>query len=114
MSEKQLVMYSRTYGCPFVNIAKKVLNAYDVDYVEIFIDHNEEDRQRVVEWTGFESVPTLVVANKGDLLPAEEPSPLAEGRSPRGIDRGSMLTEPSGPQLKQWLERHELLKPLSQ
>lgn len=112
MTDKQLIMYARSYGCPFVSTARQVLQAYHVPYQEIFIDRNEAERQKVVAWTGFESVPTLVIAHIGTTDPIEEPVPLPPGHSPRGIDRGYMLTEPSGAELKQWLLKHGLLQRL--
>jgi glutaredoxin len=103
---KELVMYARSSSCPFVTLAKRVLDDYHVDYREIHIDRDSTARQRVLDWTGFLSVPTLVVAQTGEDLPYEQQSPLEKGRSPRGIDRGSMLTEPSANDLTQWLQRH--------
>jgi hypothetical protein len=77
-----------------------------VSYREIHIDRDSAARQRVLDWTGFLSVPTLVVANLGEMLPYETPAPLETGRSPRGIDRGTMITEPASDELAQWLQRH--------
>ena len=106
---KKLVMYSRSYGCPFVTIAKRVLDDYGVDYFEIFIDQDTEARQRVLDWTGFLSVPTIVVTTNGDNLPENNPAPLPTGASPRGIDRGAMITEPNVSQLETWLKRHQFI-----
>jgi hypothetical protein len=72
----------------------------------MFIDRDPDARQRVLDWTGFLSVPTLVVAEAGETLPYEEPAPLAKGSSPRGIDRGSMITEPGNEELAKWLLHH--------
>ncbi|MBK8021667.1 MAG: glutaredoxin [Chloroflexi bacterium] len=110
MSEKSLVMYSRSFGCPFITVAKRVLKDYALTYHELLIDRDPEAKQRVLDWTGFLSVPTLVVASNGDLLPYEAPAPLAKGESPRGIDRGSMITEPSMDQLEDWLKRHGFIE----
>jgi glutaredoxin len=99
----ELVMYTRTSACPFVTLAKRVLADHGVPYREIFTDRDDEARQRVLAWTGFLSVPTLVVAEVGAVLPYEEPAPLARGVSPRGIDRGTMITEPSLAELTRWL-----------
>lgn len=104
--KRDLIMYTRTSSCPFVTLAKRVLGDYHVDYREVFIDRDDEARQRVVMWTGFLSVPTLVAVEPGNLLPYEEPSPLARGTSPRGIDRGVMITEPGIDELTRWLQRH--------
>jgi glutaredoxin len=103
---KKLVMYSRSYPCPFVTTARRVLERQGIAYQEIHIDRDEAARIRVLKWTGFESVPTLVIAHAGEVVPVEEPSPLRPGASPRGIDRGYMLTEPSEIQLTDWLIKH--------
>lgn len=103
---RELVMYSRTWGCPFVTLAKHVLADYGLAYREIMIDTDQTARQRVITWTGFLSVPTLIVANPGEILPYSAPAPLEAGHSPRGIHRGSMITEPSADQLVDWLTGH--------
>ena len=103
---KQLVMYSRTTGCPYISVAKRVLDDHALGYHEIYIDKDTDARKRVLSWTGFLSVPTLVVSNPGEVLPYEEPHPIAPGSSPRGINRGSMITEGNVDQLRQWLTQH--------
>jgi glutaredoxin len=106
---KELVMYSRG-GCAMVGLAKRVLHDYQVPYREIAIDRNEEARLWVTAMTGFLSVPTLVVADAGENLPFETPLPLARGSSPRGINRGSIITEPGISQLIGWLEQHGFIE----
>lgn len=110
---KELIMYSRTTGCPFVSLAKRVLNDYAVPYREVYIDKDSQARDRVLDWTGFLSVPTLVIAQEGDIMPIDTPSPLRAGESPRGIDRGAMITEPNIPQLTAWLTGHGFISPES-
>ena len=107
---KELVMYSRSYSCPFVTLAKRVLNDYHVTYRELYIDQDSEARQRVLDWTGFLSVPTLIVAEAGEVLPLVPPEELQRGYSPRGIDRGSMITEPNADELTTWLHRHGFIE----
>jgi len=109
MSDKELVMYSRSYGCPFVSTAKRVLEQYNVPYREIMIDKDSTAKQRVLDWTGFLSVPTMVIANSGEDLPYTDFAPLPKGDSPRGIDRGPMLTEASTQQVEDWLRKHGLI-----
>ncbi|MEM9953402.1 MAG: glutaredoxin family protein [Chloroflexota bacterium] len=109
MANKELVMYSRTFGCPYVSIAKRVLEQYNVPYREIMIDKDADAKQRVLDWTGFLSVPTMVIANQGDDLPYTDVTPLEQGKSPRGIDRGPMLTEASTEQVEAWLRKHDLI-----
>ncbi len=108
--EKDLVMYTRTLGCPFVTIAKRVLREHNVHYREVFIDKDPPARDRVRTWTGFLSVPTLIIAAPGDILPLTVPEPLPEGTSPQGIDRGDMITEPRETQLENWLRKHDLIE----
>lgn len=107
---KELVMYARTSSCPFVSLAKRVLDDYHVAYREIYIDRDDSARKRVLEWTGFLSVPTLIVAHAGEELPYEPQAVLAAGHSPRGIDRGTMITEPSSEELTGWLLRHGFIE----
>lgn len=104
--ETELIMYSRSTGCPFVTLAKRVLDDYKIPYREILIDRDEIARERVRAWTGFLAVPTLVVAVCGDVLPYMQPLPLPSGASPRGINRGAMITEPNIAQLTDWLREH--------
>lgn len=107
---KQLVMYSRTTGCPYISLAKRVLTDYAVSYREIFIDQDIAARNRVLNWTGFLSVPTLVVAEQGSDMPLTDPTFLEPGTSPRGIHRGSMITEPNIDQLTKWLVEHGFIQ----
>ncbi len=111
MSEQsyELVMYTRSTPCPFVSIAKRVLAAEQVPYRELFIDQNRTYEQRVLTWTGFLSVPTLVIAQIGEEMPYMEPSFLEKDASPRGIDRGPMITEPGEEQLLNWLRQNSFV-----
>lgn len=106
---KEIVMYGRSYGCPYMTIAKMVFEEHAVEFREIFIDKDAAAENRVVKWTGFKSVPTIVVTPAGQDLPLEEPPPLPHGQSPRGIDRGAMITEPDDLQLVAWLQKHEII-----
>ena len=109
MTDKQLIFYSRTVPCPDCDRAKRFLDESGVPYTEIMIDVDPEATARVERWTGFRAVPTLVVAGPGELQPAVEPRPLEPGRSPRGLDRGPLITEPDMVSLKRWLARHGFL-----
>jgi len=65
---------------------------------------------RVREWVGFESVPTVVIAEEEGLEPYERPRPLMPGSGPRGVDRGSMITEASRAELRAWLVKNGFLE----
>jgi glutaredoxin len=110
-TKRELVMYSRSTGCPFVTLAKRVLDEHGLTYHEVMIDLDHVARERVLDWTGYLSVPTLVIAHEGDVLPYATPDPIDKSRSPRGINRGSMITEPNIHQLIAWLQQHELIQP---
>ncbi len=105
----EIVMYTRLAGCPYVRTAKRVFDRFTVPYREVFIDEDETANQRVLDWTGFKSVPTIIVARPGEDLPYEDPAPL-EGGSPKGVDRGSMITEPGEVQLEEWLRKHGFIE----
>lgn len=109
MTDRELVMYGRSFGCPFMTTARKVFADLALPYREIMIDKDPAARERVLNWTGFLSVPTLVVAEAGSDLPYEEPLPLPRGASPRGVDRGAMITEPYRQELIDWLVKHAFI-----
>jgi len=92
-----------------VERARRVLRDLDLPYREINIEADEEAAAKVKRWTGFYSVPTIVVAQGQGLDPALPVSPLPEGASPRGVDRGGMITEPRADQLVSFLRRHGFL-----
>jgi hypothetical protein len=101
-----LVFVNRSIGCPLSTLARRVLEDYRVTFVERFYDTEPDVKSRLLQWTGFLSVPTLYVAGENANEPLTRPDPLEPGASPRGIDRGSMITEPSADQLLAWLIRH--------
>ncbi len=106
---KTLVMYSRTRHCPDVERAKARLAELGLKYRELNMEEDMEAARRVEIWTGFRSVPTIVVAEEGTLTPLEELPSLPKGSSPRGIDRGYMISEPSNEQLDAFLRKHGFL-----
>ncbi|MBN2471362.1 MAG: glutaredoxin family protein [Anaerolineae bacterium] len=106
--EYELVMYTRTRDCPFVSLARQVLARAGVPYRAINIDSDAGARAWLLEHVHYLSVPTLVIALPGEDRPHTAPEPLPAGASPRGIDRGPVLTEPGAAQLEDWLRRHGL------
>ncbi len=109
MTERELVMYVRNFGCPFVSIARSVLSQERVACREINIDQSESAKTWLLETVGFLSVPTLVAAERGQDTPFHTPAPLPQGQSPRGINRGSLITEPDAAQLTAWLRQNGFL-----
>jgi len=107
--EKEIVMYARNSYCPMVALARDVLDRYNIPYREIDIQANPAMADRVKEWTGFHSVPTLVIANSGEDMPYTDVLPRPTDRSLRGYDRGPMITEPNNQALEDWLHKHGFL-----
>jgi glutaredoxin 3 len=55
-----VVMYSSTY-CPFCVRAKRLLTAKGVEFEERVLDLTSEDRRFLVELTGRQTVPQILV-----------------------------------------------------
>jgi glutaredoxin len=104
---KELVVYMSPW-CGNSLDTQRALTSWGVPCRYVNIKEDRAAAKRVREWTGFESVPTLVIAEDGAVEPSEPPAALAPGACPRGIDRGSMLTEPTRQQLQAWLEKNAL------
>jgi glutaredoxin len=102
---RELVMYTRSFGCAYVSLARYVLDERGLAYREVNIDRDEAAKGRLLDWVGFLSVPTLLIAENGTDLPCAEPLPLPPGVSPRGVDRGTIITEPTPDQLRAWLDK---------
>jgi hypothetical protein len=92
-----------------VERARRVFRELRIPYREIDIEADEEAAAKVKGWTGFYSVPTIVIAEGEGLDPALPILPLPEGASPRGVDRGGMITEPRADQLVSFLRHHGFL-----
>ena len=105
---KQLVVYMSPW-CGSSLDTQRALTEWGVPCRYVNIKEDQKAAKRVREWTGFESVPTLVIASDGGEEPDEPPAALPAGTGPRGIDRGSMLTEPTRQQLRAWLEKNQLI-----
>lgn len=107
--DRIIVMYGRTSFCPYQRIAERLFNKLDLTVTTIMIDKDEEAKQRVLDWTGFQAVPTIIAARPNETLPFEDPAPLTVS-SPRGVNRGSMITEPNESQLTTWLEQNRFIQ----
>ncbi len=109
-ADRELVVYGRTTYCPYLVTARTVFAKHRITTREIMIDLDADAAGRVVAWTGYRSVPTIVAAGPGQDVPYADPAPLAAGASPRGINRGAMITEPSAEELEAWLRQEGFLK----
>jgi glutaredoxin len=106
---KSVVLYMSDW-CSHSQDTGRALAEWGVPYRGINIKEDRAAAARVREWTGFESVPTVVLAEGNSADPYEPPASLPPGSGPRGVDRGSIITEASREQLRAWLTRHGLLQ----
>jgi glutaredoxin len=107
--KKELVMYGRRFACWDQSRAMSFLSEKDIPYRFVDISADPEAAERLLSWVGHLSVPTLVVALPGEVLPLHDPTPLDHSRRVRGQDRGGMITEPDNTQLEEFLRAHDLL-----
>ncbi|MBI3915197.1 MAG: glutaredoxin family protein [Chloroflexi bacterium] len=107
---RRLVVYTRTFDCPYWERAKAFLEAHHIPYHMIYIDQDAQAKRQVLQWTGMEIVPTLVIAEENSLEPFFPPAPLADDQSPHGVDRGTLFSEPSDRRLEIFLRRHGIMK----
>jgi glutaredoxin len=106
---KRVVAYVSPW-CGQSQDTRRALEEWGVPCEFVDIKADRAAATRLKEWVGFESVPTLVIAEGDSLAPYEPPKPLMPGSGPRGIDRGSVITEASRAELRVWLVKHGLLQ----
>lgn len=105
---KQVVVYMSPW-CYNSQDTQRAFTEWGVPAKFINIKEDRAAAARVKDWVGFESVPTVIIADGDSVEPFEPPAPLAKGASPRGVDRGSMITEAKRDQLRAWLVKHGVL-----
>jgi glutaredoxin len=106
---KRAVAYVSPW-CSQSQDTKRALEEWGVPCAFVDVKADRAAAARLREWVGFESVPTVVIAEGESLEPCERPASLMPGSGPRGIDRGSMITEASRDQLRTFLVKHGLLE----
>jgi len=107
--EKEIVMYVRARYCPLVALARDVMSRYQIPCRELDISEDPALAARVKAWTNYHSVPTIVIANRGEAVPYTDFLPRPTDRPNKGYDRGPMITEPNNQQLEDWLYKHGFL-----
>ena len=105
---KQLVVYMSPW-CGSSADTQRALKEWGVPARFVNVKEDRDAAARLRNWVGFESVPTVILADEGCVEPCEPPATLSVGVSPRGVDRGCMITEASRVQLKTWLIKNGLL-----
>ncbi len=105
---RQVVVYMSPW-CGSSADTQRALSEWGVPATFVNIKEDRAAAARLRGWVGFESVPTVIVAEDGSVEPFESPAELAAGKSPRGLDRGSLITEATRVQLRSWLVKHGIL-----
>ncbi len=106
---KRVVVYMSPW-CSSSADTQRALNEWGVPATFVNIKEDRSAAARLREMVGFESVPTVICADEGSVEPCEPPAALNKGSSPRGVDRGSIITEASRIQLRSWLVKQGFLK----
>jgi len=107
--EKEIVMFVRSSYCSGVALARDLLQRYNIPFREIKIDLDIEMAARVKAWTGYLSVPTIIITRPGETEPYTDFLPPPTDRAIKGYDRGPMITEPNNRELENWLHQHGFL-----
>lgn len=105
---RQVVVYMSPW-CSSSSDTQRALKEWDVPATFVNIKEDRAAATRLRGWVGFESVPTVVLAEEGSVEPCAAPAPLPVGSSPRGVDRGSLITEATRVQLRAWLVKQGIL-----
>jgi hypothetical protein len=109
MSGKEILVYASDDRQGDVEVVVRILNEYNIPHRRISIDCDPAALGRILLWTGHRSVPTLVAVDPGEDDPCHPPQPIKYWASPRGVDRGSIISEPSQNELLAWLRRLGLI-----
>lgn len=104
----QLLMFTRTGGCPDQAAAYRHLAEFKVQPIELNISRDANAAQRLMDLAGCLAIPTFVAAD-GHNQPIEPPHPMERYRSVRNVDRGSIISEPTRDGLRAFLIRHGFL-----
>lgn len=64
MSSPQIVMYARERFCPDVTRARHFLSENDIPWLEFDIEANERARAEMIQLTGRQNVPTVVIGDR--------------------------------------------------
>lgn len=105
---RDLVIYGRSTFCPDLVKVKGWLRSWNVPYRQVQIDFDEDAASRLDAWLGSRTVPTLLVADYGEVEPYTPPADVDLDHL-RNADRGSMLHEPDEDGLRAFLARNGFL-----
>lgn len=63
MSRPRVVVYTTQY-CPYCLAAKRLLQSKGVPFEEVDVSRDEAMREKLVQWTGRETVPQIFADDK--------------------------------------------------
>ena len=104
----RVVVYGSSVPCPDMSRFGWWLDRHEVDAMVMRDIHQDREAMEIVLGLtgGNASVPTLVIAPDDGWLPIRPPAPL-KGRL-RGVDRGTVLTEPNPGQIADFLRANDI------
>lgn len=105
MRSREIIIYGSGERTREVETITHILLSYDIPYRQISVDRDPAALGRILLWTGARAVPTLVAAQIGHDDPYQPPRPVKSWDPGRGVDRGSIICEPSENELVMWLQR---------
>lgn len=105
---REVVVYMSPW-CSSSADTQRALKEWGVPAKFVNIKEDRSAAVRLREMVGFESVPTVILAEEGCVEPCEPPAVLTKGSSPRGVDRGTVITEATRVQLRTWLVKQGFL-----
>ncbi len=86
--DHDLVIYGRSSFCPDLVDGKKWLNQWHVPYRQLNIDLDEQVAARLDSWLGTRTIPTYVLAARGQIDPV---TPPLDAKSGAFAQRGSRI-----------------------
>lgn len=104
----KLLMFTRAGSCPDQALARRCLDEFKLNPIELNISTERDAAQTLLELAGCLAVPTLVAADERHT-PITPPLPMDPHRSVHNIDRGSIISEPTRDGLRAFLIRHGFL-----
>jgi hypothetical protein len=104
----KLLMFTRAGGCSDQALARRCLDEFKLQPIELNISTEPAAARKLLELAGCLAIPTFVAADERHE-PIEPPRPLEPYRSVRNVDRGSIISEPTRDGLRAFLIRHGFL-----
>lgn len=104
----RVVVYGSSIPCPDMSRFGWWIDRHEVDAMVMRDIHQDREAMEIILGLtgGNASVPTLVIAPDDGWLPIRPPVPL-KGRL-RGVDRGTVLTEPNPGQIIDFLRANDI------